>query len=489
MDKSTPVYVERRGIMSWRKSTLFWGAILAAIGFCTWAGPARASCIGWATAEVIGQMPDLIFLTGQSSTVQSLDIQYTGVVGGFNCGIYIHSNIPGVGLSVNTQPLRFGDVTLDNVQGGDTEIGGSVNVGILSHLLRTFDVGVTEASLANVTKLPQHGAIEIYSWTKELCFPTCGLQRIGVINVYIMDANKQFPLTFPVTATVSNTDRCVLQSLGPPASAGARSQDFCGNDVWFDNPFTNGNPSARLLVTQNLNPNAGAQRYNRHNIGVRYDGTRWRIFNQDGAAMPLGASFNVRIEGNAPPVVGPASASSRVYIDDGAANLNPDAVVLATPNFNSRLGRFGRSGVYNPHPIGVDYDYQIGRWFIFNEDSAPMNAYASFNVKVYGIQDTLGVNTGVSIVQNPYRSAEQDSMIINRRFTNGKPSANVLITHNANESGRNAHTMGVWYDGYRYWNVFNEDQAALRADAAFNIVVPIAPRFGVTFGPVCCIIP
>jgi hypothetical protein len=389
---------------------------------------------------------------------------------------------------VQHRPLQFGDVHL-NADGN--EIGASATkVGNLSHLLRTFDVGVTKASLANVAKIPQHGVIEIYSGTTEFCgepmdWPTwvsfCGGQRIGVINVYIMDAGNQFRLTFPVTATASNTDRCF--EFKP-------TRDFCGNDVRFDNPFTNGNPSARLLVTQNWNPNAGTGRSNPHNIGVSYDGTRWRIFNQDGAAMPLGASFNVRIDGNAAPVVGPDRTSSRVYIDDWAANQNPNAVVLATPNFNSQPGRFGRyGGVYNPHLIGVDYDWQTGRWFIFNEDFAPMNAYASFNVKVYGIQDTLGVNTGVSIVQNPYRSAEQDSMIINRRFTNGKPSANVLITHNANESGRNVHPVGVWYDGYRYWNVFNEDQAAFRADAAFNVVVPLAPRFGVTFGPVCCIIP
>jgi hypothetical protein len=131
MDKSTSVYVKRKAVMGWSKSTVFWGAILSTAGLCTWTGPARASCDLNSRAEVIGQMPDLIFLTGQSSTVQSLDFWYTGVVGGDkNCKINIHSNIPGVGLNRSTLPLQFGDVQLNMVIGN--EIGASVDVGSCS---------------------------------------------------------------------------------------------------------------------------------------------------------------------------------------------------------------------------------------------------------------------------------------------------------------------------------------------------------------------
>ena len=484
---------------------LFLVATFSNIGLCTWAGAARANCND-GSAAVIGQLPDLIFLTGQSSTVQSLDVQYTGVPGGPNCRINIHSDIPGVGLGVNSRSdsppikhgaLHFGDVHTDNILHGN-EIGASVcwpNPGVpgacgpfnprsplnpLSHLIYTFDVGVTEASLANATKVPQHGVIEIYEGTADAGAPpgpdwpswvsTYNGQQIGIINVYIIDANNQFPLTFPVTATVSNTE-----CLEPTTDLICRR-----NSVWVDNPFTNGNPSARVLVTQNWNPDGEAGHYNPHNIGVSYDGKRWRIFNQDGAAMPFGASFNVRIEGDAPPVVAPASASSRVYIDDAVANSNPDAVVLATAGFNSRVSRFGSSrGVYNPHPIGVDYNSQKERWFIFNEDVASINAYASFNVKVYGIEDTLGVKTGVSIVQDARRNAEHNFMLIDTWFSKGHPSASVFITHNASQSGHNAHPTGVLYDGgIRRWVIFNEDQATMRDDAAFNTVVPLAPLYG-----------
>jgi hypothetical protein len=504
MKNSISAHSQRGDAIGRTKLTGFWVAILSILGLCTWAGAARANCND-GSAAVIGQLPDLIFLTGQSSTVQSLDVQYTGVPGGQNCRIDIHSDIPGVGLGVNSDSnsppikhgdLHFGDVTTDEIS--NHEIGASVCWPLaspevpstrcdsldrpsnpLSHLIYTLDVGVTEASLANVTKVPQHGVIEIWQWTTDFGEP----EQIGAINVYIIDANNQFPLTFPITATISNTE-----CLEPTTDSICRR-----NSVWFDNPFTNGNPSARVLVTQNWNPNGVAGHFNPHNIGVWYDGKRWRIFNQDGAAMPFGASFNVRIEGNAPPVVAPASSSSRVYIDDAAANSNPYAVVLATARLNSQVSRFGSSmGVYNPHPIGVDYDSQKKRWFIFNEDFAPINAYASFNVKIYGHEDAsfkvnmghtfqriVDVKTGVSIVQDARRNVDHNFMLIDTWFSKGHPSANAFITHNASQSALNAHPTGVAYDvGIRRWIVFNEDQAIMRDDAAFNVVVPLAPLYG-----------
>jgi hypothetical protein len=57
----------------------------------------------------------------------------------------------------------------------------------------------------------------------------------------------------------------------------------------------NGNPRARLLVSQNGNSPGSPYVENPHPIGVFYNLTleRWAIFNQDGAAIPLGADFNV----------------------------------------------------------------------------------------------------------------------------------------------------------------------------------------------------
>lgn len=76
----------------------------------------------------------------------------------------------------------------------------------------------------------------------------------------------------------------------------ANSGNIDGHAMLIDNVLTNGDPHAMLFVTQNLNPpDTGLTIYNPHPIGVFYAGGNWQIFNEDLAAMPTGASFNVLV--------------------------------------------------------------------------------------------------------------------------------------------------------------------------------------------------
>ncbi|WP_053058094.1 protein kinase domain-containing protein [Rubrobacter aplysinae] len=78
----------------------------------------------------------------------------------------------------------------------------------------------------------------------------------------------------------------------------ADTGNISANSTYLDIPVANGNPEASITITQNWNPDgdgAGGGVYNDHPVGVWYDAgrERWAIFNQDRAAMPEGASFNV----------------------------------------------------------------------------------------------------------------------------------------------------------------------------------------------------
>jgi len=77
----------------------------------------------------------------------------------------------------------------------------------------------------------------------------------------------------------------------------AAPENIVGNSTYLDVPPINGDPDAILHVTQNWNPGGGAGTYNNHPVGVWYDAyvQRWAIFNQDLAAMPEGAAFNVAL--------------------------------------------------------------------------------------------------------------------------------------------------------------------------------------------------
>ncbi|MEO6725761.1 MAG: hypothetical protein ABIP14_10750 [Blastocatellia bacterium] len=62
-----------------------------------------------------------------------------------------------------------------------------------------------------------------------------------------------------------------------------------------NHPMASGDPNAILLVTLNRNPGLGAPVDNPHPIGVVFDGGNWRIYNVDGATMPVGVSFNIMV--------------------------------------------------------------------------------------------------------------------------------------------------------------------------------------------------
>jgi hypothetical protein len=76
------------------------------------------------------------------------------------------------------------------------------------------------------------------------------------------------------------------------ATVGNSAHDYTS----IDNPLTNGNLGAIVFVTPNYNPGGGVGgTYDNHPIGVYYSFGRWTIFNQDGAAVPLNAAFNVLV--------------------------------------------------------------------------------------------------------------------------------------------------------------------------------------------------
>ncbi len=93
------------------------------------------------------------------------------------------------------------------------------------------------------------------------------------------------------SAAPSGAEASPAQTLVHSANAGNISE----NSTYLDIPAANGNPDALISITQSWNPGDETGVYNEHPVGVWYDSGReqWAIFNQDRAAMPEGASFNV----------------------------------------------------------------------------------------------------------------------------------------------------------------------------------------------------
>jgi len=154
-----------------------------------------------------------------------------------------------------------------------------------------------------------------------------------------------------------------------------------GNWTSIEHPALNGNPGALCQITQNWNPPGGGGTYNPHHVAVWYNGSHWAVYNQDMAAMPPGAAFNVRITPPGPHAflhrAVPGNISGHVTtIRHPELDGQPGKKLLATPNWNPG----GGGGVYNNHAIGVYYTG--ANWAIYNQDIAPMPPNAAFNVEI-----------------------------------------------------------------------------------------------------------
>jgi hypothetical protein len=130
-----------------------------------------------------------------------------------------------------------------------------------------------------------------------------------------------------------------------------------------------------------------------HAAGVQYDlsNSQWGIAHQDFAAMPAGAGFNVLLATPGAPafiLAGFTGSDSAVMIDNPLTNNNPNAFVFITPTSTPS----GSAGAYNPHPAGVFYDTDAGRWWVFNQDGLAIPAQAAFNILSTSERRDLSLN-------------------------------------------------------------------------------------------------
>jgi len=160
--------------------------------------------------------------------------------------------------------------------------------------------------------------------------------------------------------------------------ATAAPGNIAGDYMTLDNALLNNNPGASVFVT----PVYGSTfMYNNHPIGVWYTGSRWAIFNEDGAAMQVGEMFNVSLTFPMGTVcyqqVSTVANTAGDYttLSDGLSNAGG-------PKWETH--NWGMSGPYVNHPTGMfvygsPWGSANAHAAIFDEDSAAMITGATFN--------------------------------------------------------------------------------------------------------------
>ena len=155
------------------------------------------------------------------------------------------------------------------------------------------------------------------------------------------------------------------------------AENISANSSFLDIPAIKGNSSVVITVE----PDADTRIANPHPLGVWYDGSRWAIFNQDKAVMNAGLKFLVRWS---------LPGTNSYHLKANNNNLQEGLLLLDHPALNNNPGaRFslsqlwnpgGAGGMYNLAEVTTEYEPELKRWLIMNNNGEAIKPGLAFNV-------------------------------------------------------------------------------------------------------------
>lgn len=163
----------------------------------------------------------------------------------------------------------------------------------------------------------------------------------------------------------------------------------------------------------------------------------------------------------------PAAAQTYFRVNSAGGNTLGAVLTIDHPALNGKpkvkplITQFW-SGVYNPHPVGVQYNTAAARWQIVNEDGANIPANAKFNVLVAKGTKTVLVSAANSTGNLSFFPTAK-----------GKPDANLLATHVTNPVPALPGTFSQRYHGLYFlpagasygnqWSIYSESEDNMEA--------------------------
>ena len=274
-----------------------------------------------------------------------------------------------------------------------------------------------------------------------------------------------------------------MLAIAPAKAAAPKALQFIsdvgntsGSTMTLDHPVLNGKSKLNPILTQ-----WWTSVYNDHPVGVQYNESsgRWQIRNEDAAAIPAGARFNVLVPSVSKRVLATPAASWGNVTTFAFQKNKPTALLLATHMVNP-VKKF--PGTELAKNIGVYYTGTSGiplydnKWSVYNEDTsnalvAGYNVADVSKVKIAGVPNSFIFTTDAGNVSSNYA-------IINNALTNSNPDAVVFVTHiyGAGSPTYLDKAVGVWYSGTT-WRIFIQDETAMPVNRAFVVSVypPQAP--------------
>jgi hypothetical protein len=431
---------------------------------------ADAACVGKPgnRREFVGAPPDLFFTAGVKATlyipqvyVNFKDLNESGDT--TDCGANAYSKVTGV----TVQDTYCFSVNCSSGQSAAVDVANSYLPSEPSEYREPSGIeylqGPVPVTYDGTAPAGTSGAID-FAMNDEFGNEGKVLARV---NVYIVSGKP--PSTWFQVASAPSTIR--------------------RDSLILNHKLLNGTPSARVFVMHQ-----GAGRPWNHPLAVTYDSAlgKWKIRNEDGAAMPAGLFFNVRIDPSALHVYTGRASNTFIIVDDPVANGNPFATLIATP-VSSGTRRMN-------HPFGVSYVHP--HWLIITTDGLPMptttinkknGGTAGFFVKIFGASQYADDSRVMdpSGFRNTYRSNGVGTDIIaegagrvagNTKFlrqfcwtlASGAPA---IATFNQTPLPPPAPISYNWIEGKYYGvslsgnavTVFHEDGTYMSGNTPFNV--------------------
>lgn len=238
----------------------------------------------------------------------------------------------------------------------------------------------------------------------------------------------------------------------------ATASTISGHETILEHTSLNNKADLILQITPDYR-----EVYNAASTGVRYDGSRWRIFNIDRSPMPPNIRFNVMAErADANHFIHVASAANTgnpnagvTTIDHPALNDNPSAMLLVvqTP---------GTGNVYNNSEVAVWYTGKY--WNIYNENKSNMPTGASFHVSILSPAAVASVHSSApGNIWGQVPSATETDY--------ADPQKLLFITHNGTQGDWNPDPCGLYYPpGRTSWSILTGNTARMLERRRFNVL-------------------
>ncbi|HRE47940.1 MAG TPA: FHA domain-containing serine/threonine-protein kinase, partial [Aggregatilineales bacterium] len=233
-----------------------------------------------------------------------------------------------------------------------------------------------------------------------------------------------------------------------------------GNQTILDALTTNGQPGKVVFAVSMVN--GAAPVYNANPLGVYFTGSQWAVFNENNAAMPIGASFlvysiNPGAAAFTHTAVGHSGPTSPIL--NPALTGNSSAIVIVTQNWGA--------SVNNPNEVAVFFDGS--NWVVTNLNGAELPQNSAFNVLV-------GSPSGNAFMVIADGSNTIGALTyLDTPALNGRPDAVFLITKNLTTGGVVVNEpVAAYYDPAR-----NQWAVSLQSGDMFPPNMPIGAAFNI----------